>query len=350
VAWKILMSASERDWTLRGGGEKNRPADFDRFWKEVRETARRHRPEVRLTSWEQEDPDYEGEYILDWGAAGGSVPREAGNPYDFRWNSHLIATGFRVRKLLFRSFDGQEVGGLLQLPFSGERRTYPAVVHFTGYGGELMLDQDLVSAGYAVLNFSHRGMLLGSESFDRYRPVPLLVRGVEDPHGYVYRSIAVDCLLSLEAVRGLDMIDGGRVGVMGTSQGGALSLMMGALDETVKAVSCDLPWLTFFEYQLAHEVEGPYNELKEYIRRNPDKKDAALNTLSYFDTLSFAGLLGQPVLVSLGHEDTTSPAESVRRLFREIGSVKALLELPDVGHQRSTLWRHLTRCWFDYYL
>ena len=137
---------------------------------------------------------------------------------------------------------------------------------------------------------------------------------------------------------------------MGMSQGGALSIITAALQKKVKALSADVPWLTNYEYQLNHEVEGPYNEIKEFLRRFPEKKQAPLETLGYFDSLFFAEMLDKPVFMSLGLEDPVCPPLSVRTLFNTIQSIKALIEIPGMGHARSTIWRYLTQKWFDFYI
>ncbi|MBD3305577.1 prolyl oligopeptidase family serine peptidase [candidate division KSB3 bacterium] len=327
-----------------------KPNDFQEYWQAVLRIVDDYAPDVSITRWENEDPHYEGEYIIDRRTVPEVSNPEDINPFDFRWWDHTILTGLTVQKLLFPSFDGHEVGGLLQYPRSSSTRKLPTIVHFTGYGGELMVDADFVSAGYAVLNFSHRGMYLGRKNFDRYTPVPLLVRDIEDKERYVYRSIVIDCLLAIKALSSLEFVDPRRIAVMGMSQGAGLSVMTAALNPRIKALAADVPWLTHFAYQLSHDVEGPYNEIKEFCRRFPEKEAAALETLGYFDTLSFADRLDQPVLMSLGLEDSVCPPPSVRTLFQAIHAIKALLEIPGMGHERSTIWRYLTQKWFDFYV
>lgn len=352
----------------------NEPEDFNEYWEAVVEEVRGYRPRVVVDRWENEDPRFEDEYIIDGGTPGlqdreedqspdpaaaprggagrGPAQQEARreDPFAVRWGAHTILAGLTVRKVTFNAPDGLQVGGLLQHPRFSHRRRFPGIVHFTGYGGELMIDHDFVSRGYAVLNFSHRGMYLGTVGFDRYDPVPLLVRDIEDRRRYVYRSIVADCLAAVRLMRSFDQVDPARIGVMGTSQGGALAVMTGALDPEVRAVSADLPWLTDFQYQLNNPVEGPYTELKEFFDRFPGKRAAALDTLGYFDALFFAERLRAPALVSLGRADATCPPESVRRMFRRLPAIKMLLDIPDMGHERSTAWRYQTQGWFDYFL
>jgi cephalosporin-C deacetylase len=260
--------------------------------------------------------------------------------------------GVACRRVALEGAGGVRVGGILQLPdgpsglHPGRR---PGLLHLAGYGGELILHQDLTVAGFAVLDWSHRGMRLGSEGFDRAAPRPLLSRDVEDRERYAYRDVYQDCLLGLRLLRSLPGIDPERVGVLGTSQGGGLAIGLGVLGG-VRAVAADIPWLTHFARQLAEPVEGPYNELKELLRVHPELEGPARRTLAYFDTLSFAPRLRVPALVSLGQADRVCPPDSVRALFERLGGCKALLEVPGLGHERSALWRRMACHWMQEWL
>lgn len=291
------------------------PVDFDAFWQEA---------------------------LLEVEA----LPLTAGSE-PWRPGGEAEAAGVRCLRVSLQGVGGVGIGGLLQLPAgpSGAcRAPLPALLHLAGYGGELLLHQDLVAAGFAVFDLSHRGMRWGSEGFDRQRPRPLLARDVEDRSRYVYRAIYQDCLLALRYLRSLPEVDGARLGVLGTSQGGGLTIGTAALGG-VRAAAADLPWLTHFARQLAEPVDGSYNELKELLRQRPDLATPATATLAYFDTTSFATRLAAPTLVSLGQADTVCPPDSIRALFGRIPSCKALLEVPGLGHSRSMLWRRMAGEW-----
>jgi cephalosporin-C deacetylase len=292
------------------------PADFAEYWEAVRREAEELPLEPEVRAW---DPGGEAR-----------VP------------------GMRLWRVGWPSAGGVRVGGILHTPEAPEAvlggRRLPALLHLPGYGGELVLHQDLVAAGFVVLDVSHRGMKWGSEGFDRERPRPLLVRDVEDRHRYVYRFIYQDCLLALRFLRQHPLVDAERIGVLGTSQGGGLTIGLAVLGG-VRAAAADIPWLTHFAHQLAGPVDGPYNELKALLRERPDLEGAVRATLAYYDTTSFALHLRVPTLISLGQEDRVCPPESVRALFARIPACKALLEVPGLGHVRSVLWRRLALDW-----
>jgi len=167
---------------------------------------------------------------------------------------------------------------------------------------------------------------------------------VEDRERYVYRAIYQDCLLALRFLRGLPAVNPDRIGVLGTSQGGALTVGTAALGG-IQAAAADLPGLTHFARLIAEPVEGPHNEIKDLLRERPELQPAVLATLAYYDTTSFATRLHAPTLVSLGQVDTLCPPDCVRVMFERIPACKALLEVPGLGHTRSTLWRRMAIDW-----
>ena len=288
------------------------PPDFDAYWDAVRREAAQHPLELHLSPWD----------------AGGQAQ----------------LPGLRLQRLAFTSVGGVRVGGIVHRAAGPAAATRPALLHLTGYGGELLLHQDLAAAGFVVLDFSHRGMAWGSDGFDRHHPRPLVARDVEDRQRYVYRAIYLDCLLGLRALRQLEGVDPDRIGVLGTSQGGGLTIGMAALGD-VRAAAADLPWLTHFARQLGQPVDGPYNEIRDVVTRHPELAGAVHATLAYYDTTSFATRLRVPTLVSLGQADSVCPPDSIRVLFDRIPALKTLLEVPGLGHERSLVWRRLAADW-----
>ena len=69
-------------------GEKDlsvsKPEDFKRYWDQARKTVEEYDPGVSVEKWEQEDPNFEDEYIVDGPVAKREKRPENGNPFDFR--------------------------------------------------------------------------------------------------------------------------------------------------------------------------------------------------------------------------------------------------------------------------
>jgi hypothetical protein len=70
-----------------------KPEDFRDYRDRVRKTVEECDPEISVGKWKQEDPNFEDEYILDGPL--GKREKQPGNinPFDFRWDSHVILTG-----------------------------------------------------------------------------------------------------------------------------------------------------------------------------------------------------------------------------------------------------------------
>lgn len=294
-----------------------RPADFEAYWGLVKEESRAYRLEATI------------------------------EPVDLA--GLAFVAGVQSFKVRFTAPDGVVVGGLAQLPLSPKPAgNLPGLVYFAGYGGELVLHQDFVTQGFAVFDFSHRGMKLGSTNCDRDNPVPLSIRGVESKETYVYRDIYLECLLALKFLRNSGWVDSARVGVMGMSQGGALATGVAALDGEVKALAADEPWMCHFANQFANGVGS--GDWRPLLAKRPELEGAVRKTLAYFDTLSFAPDVRCPALVGLGQADTVCPPEGIRELFHRLPAEKSLLEIPALDHRRSALWRQQAVAWMKYWV
>jgi cephalosporin-C deacetylase len=79
----------------------------------------------------------------------------------------------------------------------------------------------------------------------------------------------------------------------------------------------------------------PYLEITDYLKVNPELKNNALKTLSYFDAFNFADKIKSRILVSVGIEDTCCPPSTVFATYNHIKSKKDISIYDFMGHE----WR-----------
>jgi hypothetical protein len=283
--------------------------------------------------------------------------------------------------------EGVKLDGDLFLPeglSAGERRAGVVLCH--GYTGvkDLYLPDNarvLNEAGYVVLAFDYKGW--GESEGSRTRLAPYS------------RAIDVQAALSYLALQ--DEVDEDRMGIYGTSYGGATVVWVGAVDERVKCVvsvvgighgqrwmrSVRHPdeWHDLLERSAADRARRVTTGESEFVERSevllPDRQSAelaaaarannpsALNTLplEYVDeTLGFHPewvvdrIAPRPVLFITTDDDRLVPPEESEALYRLAGEPKKLVVLKGYGHYEVYVDPAFTEvmdetvAWFEQYM
>lgn len=243
---------------------------------------------------------------------------------------------------------------------AGERRAGIVLCH--GYTGvkDLYLPDNarvLVEAGYVVLTFDYKGW--GGSEGPRTRLAP-------------YSRVA-DVQAALTFLGAQAAVDDARLGIYGTSYGGATVVWTGAIDRRVRCVvsvvgighgerwmrSVRRPdeWFDLLERSAADRLKRTLDGESEFVDRNaillPDRQSAelaaaarrnvpsALNTLplEYVDeTLGFHPewvvdrIAPRPVLFITTDDDRLVPPEESRLLYERAGEPKKLVVLVGYGH------------------
>jgi cephalosporin-C deacetylase len=284
------------------------PADFDAFWAETLAASRQHElaPELRRVVG----------------------PLRLVEAYDVR----------------FGGWHGERVAGWLVLP-AGRDGPVPAVVSLPGYGnGRGLPHQHLLcpAAGYAVLAVDARGQgarsdegVTGdSEALGGPQYPGFLTRGITDPATYYYRRLITDCVRAVDLLTSQpELVDPGRIAVAGGSQGGGLSLAVGALHPAVRAVAPAVPFLCDFPRGITFTDEEPYVEIAKYLASRRDHVDAVLRTLSYMDGVVFASRASAPALFSVGLMDPICPPSTVYAAYNAYAGPKQIRVYPFNGHE-----------------
>ena len=217
-----------------------------------------------------------------------------------------------------------------------------------GYGGTMPLPLHLVQYGYATLSLYPRSQ---GESLKEWEIEhgTRLTYNVTDRDSYYYRGAYMDCVRGLDFLDSRSEIDGSRLGVWGFSQGGGLTLATAALDPRVSAAVAGVPWLCNFPVA-AGIITAPYVELHDYLAEHPDKKNAAMETLTYYDQLSLADAIDCPTLVASAQIDDVHPLSTVMPVFEKIRSMKSIVIYPDTDHEYRTDFTQHGKAWMDRYL
>jgi cephalosporin-C deacetylase len=244
-----------------------------------------------------------------------------------------------VYEIGYDSLDGLRIAGWYCVPRESYLPPpYPALLLVPGYISEPALPKSWARQGYAALGVAPRGKLRSNDRFNPGYP-GLLVHNIVDRNTYGYRGFYVDAARAVDFVLSRPEVDRGRIGVHGSSQGGALTIVTAALRrDVITCGAAGAPYLCGFldAARLTHSY--PYEEINEYLRAHPDHEPQVRETLAYYDGINFAPLITAPMLVYIGLEDDVCPPETGFAVYRAIGSEKELHAAPRCAHDAGAHW------------
>lgn len=234
--------------------------------------------------------------------------------------------GVQLYQLVFRGFGGTEIQGYFGVP--DKPGTHPGLVLFHGYNNNFDGGiHDIVNwalHGYATFGMLVRGQQGSEETVpsSHGHPVGWMTKGILEKDSYYFRAVYMDAVRATEIVASLDQVDEKRVGVLGGSQGGALTLVAAAFSNIPVVAVSEFPYLSHFRRAIDVAPRGPYLEINEFFRRNSDPaiEETAMNTLAYYDVMNLAEQVTCPVLVSIGLVDEITPPSTVFAAYNHIGS------------------------------
>lgn len=297
------------DKLLTYQGRNPKPADFDAFWDRSVAEMRAKAPRVELT------------------------------PAKFR------ATGAECFDLWFTGVGGARVHAKFLRPRERKGKL-PAVLLFHGYSGSSgdWFDKlAWVAEGYCVAALDCRGQGGQSEDVGGVKGTTLrghIVRGLEPgqpPEKLLYRDIFLDTAQLARIVMGFDEVDPARVGAMGGSQGGALTLACAALEPSVKLAAPIYPFLC--DYRRVWEMDlarDAYDELKTWFRHfdpRHEREDEVFTRLGYIDCQHLAPRIRARTLMAVGLMDAICPPSTQFAAYNRITAPKDTVIYPDFGHE-----------------
>jgi cephalosporin-C deacetylase len=298
------------------GGKNPCPPDFDSFWDKSLVEMRSIDPKVELIAAEFQAPNVE------------------------------------CRHLFFTSVGDVRVHAKLLRP-TNTQSSHPAILLFHGYTGDSgdWFDKlGYAAAGFTVAAMDCRGQAGLSEDAGKVSGNTLhghIIRGLDDalrgsPERLLYRQIFLDTAQLARIVMEMPEVDANRVGVMGGSQGGALTIACAALEPRIKRVAPLFPFLS--DYMRVWEMDqakDAYKELQEYFRHSDPmhKLEATIfEKLGYIDIQFLAPRVRAEVLWGIGLMDTICPPSTQFAVYNKLTSPKKMAIYPDFGHEPLPGW------------
>ena len=295
-----MAARSPADWV----SSAERPADFDQFWSDT------------MSAMDGVSPNASFEHVE-------MRSTDRVDVFDVRYDSY---GGLRIAAWYCKPKGDGPFPGLLIVP---------------GYVSEPMLPKQWAERGYAALSAAPRGKLRSNDGFNPGYP-GLLVHNATDRDSYAYRGFYADAIRAFDLLAARPEVDSSRMGVHGSSQGGALTLLVsGMRGERVTAAAAGAPYLCSMMDAATLTHSYPYQEINDHLRLYPDDEPAIRATYDYYDIHNFARAISSPIIVNIGLRDDVCPPETGYAVFREIPSEdKKLYPYEDCGHDAGSQIGH----------
>jgi cephalosporin-C deacetylase len=292
-------------------GKNPRPQDFDTFWDQSLVEMRAIDPRVELIPAEFQTRNVECFHLFFTGVGGARIHAKYLRP-------------------------------------ANAPSAHPAVLLFHGYTGDSGDWSDklaYVSEGFSVAALDCRGQAGLSEDSGNVTGNTLhghIIRGLEDalkgsPKKLLFQQIFLDTAQLARIIMEMPDVDANRVGVMGGSQGGALTIACAALEPRIKLAAPIFPFLS--DYKRIWEMDqakDAYKELQEYFRHSDPMhklEGKIFEKLGYIDIQFLAPRIRAEILWGIGLMDTICPPSTQFAVYNKIVSPKTLAVYPDFGHE-----------------
>lgn len=229
---------------------------------------------------------------------------------------------------------------------------FPTLLSFHGYGMNRGVISDHLSwvlQDILVMAIDIRGQSGDTPDFAKYPYGSItghMTKGILDENTYYYRYVYMDCFRALNILFQMNEVSKDRIGIVGGSQGGGLTLVTTALGGKIALSLPEIPFLCNFERAVEVAASDPYLEIARYLKTHPKMVERVFETLSYFDAMNFAPDINCPILMSVGLFDTICPPSTVFAVFNYISSKEKELaiyhgmshELLNVHQEKKIEW------------
>jgi len=233
----------------------------------------------------------------------------------------------KTYKVNLAALNGRRVYAWYCVP--GSEGKHPGLLVLPGYGDHGIFPPIwLAKAGFAAIAIQVRG---NDVDMPKYEGKGYMTLGIESPQNYVYREIYGFCIRAVDTLCSRAEVDAERIGVLGGSQGGGLSLATAGLDRRIKACAPDVPYLSDYP-EAVRWANQPYKEIGDYLEKHPEQRTQVFRTLSYFDVMNLSPDIRCPVVMGIGLLDRICPPPTEFAAYNRITAQKQYRAYPLAGH------------------
>jgi cephalosporin-C deacetylase-like acetyl esterase len=239
-------------------------------------------------------------------------------------------------KITLSNIRGTKIRGQIARPKTGTR--FPALL-VVQWAGVYPLAKDWAVGrardGWLTLNINAHDLPI-DEPADFYKAqaakellnYPAI--GNEDRDTSYFLRMYLSCYRAADYLASRPDWDGKTLVVMGTSQGGLQSLMIGGLHPKITALLANVP--------AGCDQTGPQAGRQPgwpmwYYQTKDKDRAKVIETSRYYDVVNFASRIKCPSLVAVGLIDTTCPPAGVVAAFNQIRGPKELVVMERSDHQ-----------------
>lgn len=257
------------------------------------------------------------------------------------------AVGCKCFDMYFNGVGGARIHAKLLQPIT-MKVPHAAILMFHGYtgnSGDWVDKLGYVAQNFTVVAMDCRGQGGESEDAGGVSGNTLhghIIRGLADalnghPEKLMFRQVFLDTAQLAKIVMEMPEVDPEKVGVLGGSQGGALSVACSALEPRIKKAAPMYPFLS--DYKRVWSMDqgsSAYKELREFFRLfdpTHENEEKVFEKLGYIDIQNLAPRIKADILWGIGLMDITCPPSSQFAAYNKILSKKTMVIYPDYDHE-----------------
>lgn len=227
---------------------------------------------------------------------------------------------------------GSRIYGILCMPKAEGQ--YPALLRVPGAGVRPYSgDTYTASKGAITLEIGIHGIpvTMNQDVYDRLADGALREYyhfNTDNPTSFYYRRVVLGVIRAIDFIDQLPQYNHKALGVTGSSQGGALSIMAAGLDSRVTCYAAVHPALCDHEAFLKGRAGG----WPHYYYYDTKPSDKTIENIRHYDVVNFARCITVPGWFSWGYNDEVCPPTSMQAAYNSVKAPKEFRPYLQTGH------------------